>query len=79
MKNLSKYVGPDVHKQAIAVAVAYDNSGELRFIGEILNTPQASNKLITQPGRASAALSFCHEAGPCGYNIHRQLRQLDLG
>jgi transposase len=48
----------------------------LRFFGEIVNTPEAINKLVTQLGKAGAALSFCYEAGPCGYNIHRQLRQL---
>lgn len=76
MKKFSKYVGLDVHKQTIAVAVADGDSGELRFFGEIVNTPEAINKLVAQLGKAGATLSFCYEAGPCGYNIHRQLRQL---
>ncbi len=66
MKKYSKDVGLDVLKQTIAVAVADGNNGQLRFFGDIINTPEAINKLITQLGKADAALSFCYEAGPCG-------------
>jgi transposase len=76
MLKFSKYVELDVHKQTIAVAVADGNNGELRFFGEIGNTTEAIKKLVTQLGKAGAALSFCYEAGPGGYNIHRLLRQL---
>ena len=73
MKEFSKYVGLDVHKETIAVAVAESNGGELRYIGEISNTPEAIDKLVKQLRKGGADLSFCYEAGPCGYGIHRQL------
>jgi transposase len=76
MEKFSKYVGLDVHKQTIAIAVADGNNGELHFFGGIVNTPEAINKLVTQLGKAGAALSFCYEADPCGYYIRRLLRQL---
>ncbi len=47
--------------------------------GEIANTPEAIQKLVKQLGKAGAKLSFCYEAGPCGYGIHRQLRELGVG
>jgi transposase len=76
MKQFSKYVGLDVHKETIAVAVAEADKGEVRFIGEIANTAQAVNKLIKQLRKDGAQLSFCYEAGPCGYGLHRQLSDL---
>jgi len=76
MKEFSKYVGMDVHKETIAVSVAEANGGEVRYLGEITNTPEAMLKLVKQLRRGNAALSFCYEAGPCGYGIQRQLTDL---
>jgi transposase len=78
MKQFSKYVGLDVHKETLAVAVAEGDGGEVRFFGEIVNTPEAIQKLVSQLSKAGVQLSFCYEAGPCGYGIHRQLRALGL-
>jgi transposase len=77
MKEFIKYVGMDVHKETIAVSVAPSNAAEVRFVGEIANTPQAIERLVKQLRNDSADLKFCYEAGPCGYGIHRQL--MDLG
>ena len=76
MKEFSKYVGLDVHKETIAVSVAEANGGEVRYLGEIANTPEAVEKLVKQLRKGGADLSFCYEAGPCGYGIHRQLTDL---
>ena len=76
MKEFSKYVGLDVHKETIAVSVAEAKGGEVRYLGEITNTPEAVDKLVKQIRKGGADLSFCYEAGPCGYGIHRQLTDL---
>jgi len=76
MNEFSKYVGLDVHKETIAVSVAEANGGEVRYIGGIANTPEAIEKLVKQLRKGGANLSFCYEAGPCGYGIHRQLTDL---
>lgn len=76
MKEFSKYVGLDVHKETIAVSVSEAQGGEVRYLGEIANTPEAIDKLVKQLRKGSADLSFCYEAGPCGYGIHRQLSDL---
>jgi transposase len=68
-----KYVGLDVHKETIAVSVADSDGGEVRYVGEIPNTPEAVEKLVRQLRKDGATLSFCYEAGPCGYGLHRQL------
>jgi len=77
MKKFSKYIGMDVHKATIAVSVAEADGGEVRYHGEIANTPEAIEKLVKHLRKGDASLSFCYEAGPCGYGIHRQL--LDMG
>ncbi len=76
MKKFSKYVGLDVHKATIAVSVADAGGGEVRYVGEIGNTPEAIEKLVRQLKKGEAELAFCYEAGPCGYGIHRQLTDL---
>ncbi|MEA3129150.1 MAG: transposase, partial [Paraburkholderia sp.] len=58
-----------------AVAVA-DTAGEVRYTGEIVNTPEAITKLVAQLKRSTGRLAFCYEAGLCGYTICRQLREL---
>ena len=75
MNKFSKYVGLDVHQETIAVAVA-DTAGELRYMGEIVNTPEAIAKVVTRLKRGTGRLAFCYEAGPCGYTICRQLLEL---
>ena len=76
MKEFSKFVGLDVHKETIAVAVAEAGGGEVRYFGEIANTPEAMVKLVGQLKKGGGLLSLCYEAGPCGYGIYRQLREL---
>src|SRR6201747_619391 len=73
MTKTVKYVGLDVHKNTIAVAVAEDGKrGEVREHGEIANTPAALTKLLGKLGGAGIELHICYEAGPCGYGIQRQ-------
>jgi transposase len=76
MQECSKYVGLDVHKETIAVSVAEGGGGEVRYVGEIANTAEAIEKLIRQLRKGGSALSFCYEAGPCGYGLYRQLTDL---
>ena len=76
MNEFSKYVGLDTHKETIAVAVADALGGKVRYYGEIANTPEAIQKLVKQLCPDGEVISFCYEAGPCGYEIYRQISQL---
>jgi len=71
----STYVGLDVHKETIAVAVAEGHGGEVRSLGLMPNRPEAIRKLIRRLGPAKH-LMCAYEAGPCGYVLHRHLTRL---
>ena len=58
------YVGLDVHKESIVVAVAAGGlRGEVREFGRIANTAAALDRLLRKLGGDGMALRFCYEAG----------------
>src|SRR6202011_5422416 len=66
------YVGLDVHKDGIVVAVPEGGiRGEVRDYGRIANTPAALDRLVRRLDREGVRLRFCYEAGLCGYGIQR--------
>jgi transposase len=69
------YVGLDVHKDTIAVAVAEPGRGDPVYRGEIANRPKAVEKLLAKLSKAygGGVLQLCYEAGPCGYGLYRQI------
>lgn len=73
MKQFIKYVGLDTHKDTIAVAIADASGGKPRFYGEIANTATALSKLMKEISPTGEVVSWCYEAGPCGYGIYRQI------
>ena len=79
MQEYALYVGLDVHKETIAVAVASPGRAEPTYRSEIANKPKAVAKLIGRLSRDTdgAVMLFCYEAGPCGYELYRQI--LGLG
>ena len=77
MTELIKYVGLDVHKARTVVAIAESGlRGEVRDYGSIATTRRAIERLAVKLGEGGRRLSFCYEAGPCGYGIHRWLQEL---
>jgi transposase len=71
------FVAFDSAKAKHAVAIAEDGrDGEVRYVGEIDNSPDAVRKLVTKLSRQYGPLHFCYEAGPTGYGLHRQLTDL---
>jgi transposase len=68
------YIGLDVHKETVVVAVAEDGiRGEVREYGRIANTSAALDRVAGKLGGDGVRLRFCYEAGPCGYGIQRRL------
>jgi transposase len=68
------YVGLDVHKDTIVVALAEAGlRGEVRQHGTIPNTASAVKAVTAKLAGKNRVLRFCYEAGPCGYGIQRHL------
>jgi transposase len=80
MKN-TLYLGLDVHKDSITIAIAMGGrKGEVRLYGAISNDLHAIEKALTKIRQAhgGARLEVCYEAGPCGFGIARRLAQLKV-
>ena len=73
MNESSAYVGLDVHKDTIAVAVALPGREEPVYRGEIKNQRKSLVRLIRSLSPHGEVLSFCYEAGPCGYGVYREI------
>jgi transposase len=79
MKEIAAFIGLDVHKDSISVAIAdAGRDGEVRFWGAVPNTPEAIEGLTKRLGGRSRRLEYVYEAGPCGYGVYRQLTSLGL-
>ncbi len=77
MEHHTTFVAMDTHKVKISVALAETGRDrEVRFLGEIANKPEAIKRLVEKLASRHGELSFCYEAGPCGYGIHRQITRL---
>ena len=71
------FVGLDTSKLKISVALAEEGrQGEIRFLGEIDNTPEAVQRLVSKLAGRHSELLFCYEAGPTGYGLQRQISAL---
>ena len=77
MEEYSAYVGLDVHKDTIAVAVAYLGRSEPTSLGDIANTRKSVLRLVGRLSGHGEALGFCYEAGPCGYEVYRWIKEQD--
>ncbi len=76
MKKKVQYIGLDVHKKSITVAIADDGrDSEVRLYGNISNSMTALGKLIRNLLSSGCHLEFVYEAGPCGYEIYRYLKE----
>lgn len=79
MKPKQRYVGLDVHKDTITIAVAEGSrQGEVRLYGQISSDLRALEKALRKIRGEAGELHVVYEAGPTGFVIHRRLTALKI-
>lgn len=74
MGNVNTFIGMDVHKNSIEIAIAIEGrESEVLSYGKIDNTLAALDKVVRKLVSKGGRLHFVYEAGPCGYQIYRHL------
>ena len=72
MQQDSTMVGLDVHKESLTAAILPPHAERVVETLKIPNTPEALAALVRRLA-SRGPLAFVYEAGPCGYEVHRQL------
>lgn len=67
------YVGLDVHKESIEIAVAQGRDGDVRHVGRVAGEGPALLRQLRRFASAGHTLHVVYEAGPCGFALYRQL------
>jgi transposase len=76
-KSIEVFVAFDVAKKKHAVAIAEGGrTGEVRFLGDVENSPLPIERTIKRLAGRYDRLHICFEAGPTGYGLYRQIQAL---
>ena len=66
----STFIGLDVPKATISVAVAQgEQGGDVRHWGTVPHRPDQVRNLAEKPAARGTRPHFCDQAGPCGYGL----------
>lgn len=75
MSHSTTVVGLDVHKDSIVAAVLEPEARRFALTTKFVNEPGEVRRFVEKLSRF-APLEFVYEAGPCGYQTHRQMSEL---
>ena len=79
MRKSIMYIGMDVHKESIEIAIAEEGGNqEVRRYGRIDGELDCFERVVRKLVASGKQLRFVYEAGPCGYHLYRQLRAKGL-
>lgn len=77
MQKVTTHVGLDVHAERIVIASLVGQARE-PVVSDIPNDAKVIRRTFQRLARESYELRCCYEAGPCGFELHRQLTAMGL-
>ncbi len=77
MSKSLRFVGLDVHKDSIVIAVAEEGREPAEVHSEISSDWGGLRKTLKRLGK-NHSLRCCYEAGPCGYGLYRQMKKAGI-
>ncbi len=77
MQKVTTHVGLDVHAERIVIATLVGQAREPE-IRDIPNEPRAIRRAFQKFASEAYELRCCYEAGPCGFELHRQLTGMGI-
>ncbi len=77
MEKVITHVGLDVHAERIVIATLRGQSNELA-VSDVPNDARALRRTFQRLAKEHYDLRCCYEAGPCGFEVHRQLTKMGI-
>jgi transposase len=77
MQKVITHVGLDVHAERIVIATLEGQSRE-PVVRDIPNDVKAIRRTFQRLAKDAYELRCCYEAGPCGFELHRQLTKMGI-
>ena len=78
MQKVITHVGLDVHAERIVIASLVGQTRE-PTVWDIPNDEKAIRRTFRRLTQEAYELRCCYEAGPCGFELHRQLTAMGIG
>jgi transposase len=77
MQKITTHVGLDVHAERIVIASLVGQARE-PVVSDIPNDEKVIRRTFQRLAREAYDLRCCYEAGPCGFELHRQLTAMGI-
>ncbi|MCD4783211.1 MAG: IS110 family transposase [Candidatus Eremiobacteraeota bacterium] len=72
------YVGMDVHKDTVSVAILRDNNMHVEYERTLRNEPGQMKKFFKRLKEKEESILSCYEAGPTGFTLYRMLEEMEI-
>jgi transposase len=77
MQKVTTWAGLDVHAERIVIATLSGQAREAE-VRDIPNDPKTIRRTFQRLASEAYELRCCYEAGPCGFELHRQLTAMGV-
>jgi transposase len=77
MQKVITHVGLDVHAERIVIA-SLQGQSKVPLVSDIPNDAKVIRRTFQRLAKETYDLRCCYEAGPCGFELHRQLTKMGI-